>query len=157
MNNIIKKCEREKDRETNQTIDMYIGMFSFRSETGPDRGPARIRSDRTGLVLVGPVFGPCFCSISVFGPVPGWIGGPKLRLFFLFSPEWQWHGQTVPNFCSVFFHFLFLISVICPVFKWQGQTVPLLCLLLNRRAGPRPIRSCLGPINTPTNNSCPKT
>jgi len=37
---------------------MELGLCNFRSETGPDRGPARTEPDRTGPVLFGPVLGP---------------------------------------------------------------------------------------------------
>jgi len=49
---------------------------------------------------------------SIFGPVPGWTGGPMYRtsgpnlrnyFFIFFGWRWHgravWHGQTVPHFC----------------------------------------------------------
>ena len=56
---------------TNNYIRIHRAVqFSVRDRTGP-----RTDLDRTGPVLIGPVFGPYFWCFLVFGPVPSWTEG----------------------------------------------------------------------------------
>ena len=82
-----------------------LGLCSFRSETRPDRGSARIRPERSSSIRSS------VRDFVEFGlrSGPGWIGGPNLSKFFLFfsrmeaapanrAQKLKGHGQTVLNF-----------------------------------------------------------
>jgi len=91
-------------------------LFNFRSETGLNRGPAR-----TGLILIGLIFGPCFWCFWVFVPVLGWTQKNGLYFFlFWIGRQWHgraiWHGPTVPHFCQAqrFLFICFTFSLILP-------------------------------------------
>ena len=66
-------------------------QFSVWDQTGP-----RISEDRTGPVPFGSVLGPRSLWFSVFGPVRGWTGGPKIRLIFFIL-----HRVAVTRSCLV--------------------------------------------------------
>ena len=91
-------------------------QFSIRDRTGPRTG-----SDRTGLVLFGPVFDLGFCQIrsSVWSRV-----GPDQwtefgQYFSFFCPDWRWHDRACWHGLPVPWNLRGHGRAF-----WHGQTVP---------------------------------